>query len=70
MPRSEKAKIQIFQISRSGVDWEDADYDYNGYDYDGYDYDGKEWDVCWAFNTAKGCRKGGWCEWRHAHYEE
>jgi hypothetical protein len=28
----------------------------------------EEWEICWNFNSAKGCHRGSRCSWRHAKY--
>jgi len=27
-----------------------------------------EWEICWNFNSARGCPRGGNCKWRHEKY--
>jgi len=29
----------------------------------------KEWNVCWEFNTKRGCRRGSRCKWKHISFE-
>lgn len=28
-----------------------------------------EWNVCWEFNTKRGCRRGSRCKWKHISFE-
>lgn len=28
----------------------------------------EEWEICWNFNSAKGCHRGSRCSWRHNKY--
>merc|ERR550534_1097798 len=28
----------------------------------------EEWEICWNFNSAKGCHRASRCSWRHAKY--
>lgn len=29
----------------------------------------QEWNVCWEFNSKRGCRRGSRCKWKHISYE-
>jgi len=29
----------------------------------------EEWDICWDFNSEKGCRWGDGCRWKHVSYQ-
>merc|ERR1719229_1174222 len=29
----------------------------------------REWNVCWEFNSKRGCRRGSACKWKHITFE-